>query len=463
MSDIFLVYFLIVIMNFGIVLNDKSTKNLHHNTSYDLQIESTLSPLNHSKHKDSTPEYTDWSFWSRCSNCLQRRMKECINYSCRGSRIYEERSCNKKRCKRKSRQKDHFQIVHLDKNSNYLMKQGPSDIWSKWSEWSACSRNCRTFRTRKCKKSSRCGKKFQKEHAYCYHNKSKCEVYVLNLMGNNSNHNSNNNEARRYQYDSNPQNTTMKPPRRKVRVKRCGVPNRKGRMLRIIGGIEARRYKWPWHVAILNQYREVFCGGTLISQRWVLTANHCIRKFLRVRLNAHDLRATDGSDIEMTVFKMFPHPKFNYKTVDNDIALLMLPRAVHTPTACLPNRQPKTRQVCSVMGWGKVDPENIYGVPVLHEAKLPIVPQRTCRKSYKQFLISDNMLCAGWYSGRADTCAGDSGGGLMCPSKRNRRTTYSVQGITSFGDGCGRKQKYGIYTTVYNYVGWIKYIIDHYS
>lgn len=77
------------------------------------------------------------------------------------------------------------------------------------------------------------------------------------------------------------------------------------------------------------------------------------------------------------------------------------------------------------------------------------------------------MLCAGWTSGRADTCAGDSGGGLMCPSKRSSKssakTIYSIQGITSFGDGCGRKNKYGIYTTVYNYIDWIHYIMDHYS
>lgn len=73
------------------------------------------------------------------------------------------------------------------------------------------------------------------------------------------------------------------------------------------------------------------------------------------------------------------------------------------------------------------------------------------------------MLCAGWASGRADTCAGDSGGGLLCPFKRNSKTVYSVQGITSFGDGCGRRNKYGIYTNVVNYVEWINYVIDHYS
>lgn len=160
-----------------------------------------------------------------------------------------------------------------------------------------------------------------------------------------------------------------------------------------------------------------------------------------------------------------------------------MPKAVKTPVACLPNKKPRARQLCSVMGWGRVDPDHLYGVDVLKEAKvttpsarlknvsikcmfyvqLPIVPGRTCRRAYREFLISNNMVCAGWNSGRTDTCGGDSGGGLMCPSKRNSKTIYSVQGITSFGDGCGRPNKFGIYTNVINYVKWIDYIMNHYS
>lgn len=86
-----------------------------------------------------------------------------------------------------------------------------------------------------------------------------------------------------------------------------------------------------------------------------------------------------------------------------------------------------------------------------------------CKKSYKHFFITENMLCAGWQSGKADTCAGDSGGGLFCPIKRKNKFVYNIQGITSFGDGCGLRNKYGIYTTVFNYLKWIYYITDHYS
>lgn len=74
------------------------------------------------------------------------------------------------------------------------------------------------------------------------------------------------------------------------------------------------------------------------------------------------------------------------------------------------------------------------------------------------------MLCAGWRSGKSDTCAGDSGGGLMCTQKRTTDgVVYEVQGITSFGKGCGGRNKYGIYTLVYNYLDWIEYIMGRYS
>jgi len=62
------------------------------------------------------------------------------------------------------------------------------------------------------------------------------------------------------------------------------------------------------------------------------------------------------------------------------------------------------------------------------------------------------MLCAGYRDGRSDTCAGDSGGPLLC---RTRRGRWTVVGVTSFGDGCGRRGKYGIYASVANGVRWI--------
>ena len=43
---------------------------------------------------------------------------------------------------------------------------------------------------------------------------------------------------------------------------------------RITGGSTAARGQFPWQVALIIDSGS-FCGGSLISDRWVLTAAHC--------------------------------------------------------------------------------------------------------------------------------------------------------------------------------------------
>ncbi|KAF5273572.1 hypothetical protein FQR65_LT04570 [Abscondita terminalis] len=436
-----------------------STKQNHRNVSTEM---SNLNETVIVRRRYTLPLYTKWSHWSRCEDCLQRRMKKCISSKCKNSKMYEERPCPRPRCKRRRRGRfdDDFKVVHLD---DEMRRSGAVNtrMWSKWTKWSKCNRKCRTYRYRLCKKPERCKKKKrQRQGAYCYHDNTRCEQYVLNLLDTNNGRI----DTLRYEYSNKKPSGRSPEQQYNFKTKQCGRPRKKAKMLKIIGGKEAKKYKWPWHVAVINRFREVFCAGTLISPRWVLTAGHCIRNYLRVRLNEHDLSAVDGRELEMTVQKMFLHPRFNHQTVDNDIALLRLPNSVNLPPVCLPTSQPEPEELCSIMGWGKLNSSDEYGSTILHEAKIPVVSWDKCLKSYKRYFLTSNMFCAGWASGEADTCAGDSGGGLMCPSSNEvKHKTYSIQGITSFGDGCGRRNKYGIYTMVYKYLDWINYIVDTYT
>ena len=145
----------------------------------------------------------------------------------------------------------------------------------------------------------------------------------------------------------------------------------------VTGGREAVKGRWPWQVAILNKYREVFCGGTLVAPGWVLTAAHCVRKHLFVRLGEHDLVEKEGTEFEYAVKTAVLHPDYNPDTVDNDVALLKIPDAggdvPDFPSACLPDHGeelPPTGSHCTIVGWGKEKNTHVFGTDVLHEAQV---------------------------------------------------------------------------------------------
>ncbi|OXU30085.1 hypothetical protein TSAR_004174 [Trichomalopsis sarcophagae] len=204
---------------------------------------------------------------------------------------------------------------------------------------------------------------------------------------------------------------------------KCGVSKKNTRLsyfTRIIGGRPTVPGSWPWQVAVLNRY---------------------------------------GVDYSIT------HPRYNAHTVDNDIALLRLPITL-TPSdsrgiACLPApwQELPSDQLCTIIGWGKANASHEFGTDVLHEARIPIVSDDMCRNVYIDYKITSNMFCAGYRRGRMDSCAGDSGGPLLCKDPEKSDHPWTIFGITSFGEGCGKRGKYGIYARLSNYVHWIAKII----
>ena len=228
----------------------------------------------------------------------------------------------------------------------------------------------------------------------------------------------------------------------------------------IVGGEIANKTDWPWIVS-LNKYDSHWCGGSLIAPQWVLTAAHCVvdrsrnarsSKIYTVAVGAHRLSEVSQ---KIRVSKVIIHPDYDDDTMVNDVALLKLERPVNNVQLLnLNNRSslPKTGTNATVIGWGALWEDGDYP-DVLRQVSLPIVSNATANKAQSYGGdITQEMLAAGYSKGGKDSCQGDSGGPLIVKEDGE----WLQVGVVSWGHGCARANKYGIYARVSKYVEWIE-------
>ncbi|KAK4873689.1 hypothetical protein RN001_013049 [Aquatica leii] len=254
-------------------------------------------------------------------------------------------------------------------------------------------------------------------------------------------------------------------------VESCGVravtwtPRREAR---VVGGQVPPYGAIPWQVQ-LRRGREHQCGGALLSSRLVLTVAHCWTDGLVAVTGSYDYSRASGEQ-SVRVEKAIPHPEFRkYGPYSNDIALLVLsePGIQIGPLsrpACLSQESPPAGTWCEVSGWGATDPSYPDQIsPTLKAAVVPLLSLDTCRKDGiyggRQQPILDSMVCAGKLHGGVDACGGDSGGPLVCEVNGRMELT----GLVSWGDGCAKRHRPGVYTRISNYIPWIKEVADHYG
>jgi len=235
---------------------------------------------------------------------------------------------------------------------------------------------------------------------------------------------------------------------------------------RIIGGSEASTGEFPFQVAIAEDHGStysVFCGGTILSSTWILTAAHCMADYttadsvalLRVISGTNDI--TDLTNYT-SVSQVIVHADYGVgATYNNDIALIELASPITSaPIDYLSTTTTTfytTGTTATVSGWGDTDAGSADVYPTfLMKVDLPVVSDATCATSYGSSLTS-NMICAGLQAGGVDSCQGDSGGPLFVD---NGNGTESLIGIVSFGNGCAQPDYYGVYTKVANYTSWIE-------
>ncbi|XP_072902168.1 coagulation factor VII-like isoform X1 [Hemitrygon akajei] len=239
-----------------------------------------------------------------------------------------------------------------------------------------------------------------------------------------------------------------------------------GHLGRIVDGENAVKGESPWQI-FLTYKGEFLCGAVLIAPQWVLTAAHCThdkrREDLQIVAGEHVLNEEEGTEQKRNVSEMINHQNYNPKTVDNDIAMLKLDVPItlndYAVPICLPKPDFAMRELTqihfsTVSGWGRQFEGGLIA-NTLQILQVPVVWTSKCQQT-TDYTITDNMFCAGYFEASKDTCKGDSGG----PHVTKYKGTWFLTGIVSWGEGCARESKYGVYTKIHKYFHWIRQFLN---
>ena len=212
---------------------------------------------------------------------------------------------------------------------------------------------------------------------------------------------------------------------------------------RIVGGEESGINEFPWMVNIEKFFNEGLmigyqhiCGGSLISDQWILSAAHCFwpsftsKETFRAILGDHNIRLQNESEhITIPISRIISHKEHNKNSyLDYDFALVKMKKKVnyslypHIRPICLPRNNDETyeNKFTVTTGWGVT--ENDQQSDVLLKVNLKIMANEDCESFYRKAStdftvipkVTDRMICAR-SNNRKDACEGDSGKGKQLP------------------------------------------------
>jgi len=224
--------------------------------------------------------------------------------------------------------------------------------------------------------------------------------------------------------------------------------------------------KYPFLTSIEESGRFI-CGGSLIAERHVLTAAHCIKDSLAADKYAivvftqdANARVPTSCHERISVIRKMCRSDYDSDSSNNDVCLLALARppacADKFPLPSLASRVPSGGIQATAAGWGTN--QGAEEARPLLEVSLLLHSTRDCLSMLGAGFHSPQMICAGT-TGR-DTCQGDSGGPLVVRSiSPSGEDAFEQVGVVSWGYGCGRQGRPGAYANVANYRGWIEQML----
>ncbi|KAM8710459.1 hypothetical protein ACLKA7_017128 [Drosophila subpalustris] len=240
---------------------------------------------------------------------------------------------------------------------------------------------------------------------------------------------------------------------------------------RIVGGSYTSALQWPFVVAIYRDGK-FHCGGTIYTERWIISAAHCVINFTKYfyEIRAGLLRRTSyaPSTQIQSVSHVVVHQGYERRSMRNDLSLLRVATPLQfnrwVKPICLPDVGrttfgddwiwgPEEHTLCTAVGWGAIREKGPSSDP-LRQVIVPI--RKRCTDPEDQ---ASEDVCAGDPDGGRDACQGDSGGPLFCRSV-NHTDEWYLAGVVSHGNGCGRPKEFGVYTRVALYLDWLELAVN---
>lgn len=239
---------------------------------------------------------------------------------------------------------------------------------------------------------------------------------------------------------------------------------------RIVGGVSASDGAWPWQVDIQIPTQGHVCGGTLITENWVLSAAHCfpnpndVTSYI-IYVGRQQLNGWNPDETSHRINRVVVPYGYTDPQLGQDIALVELATPVvwsdRVQPVCLPyaNVEFNSDMKCMITGWGDIrDGVALQGVGPLQEVQVPIIDSSSCQDMFlinptENIDIRSDMMCAGFAEGGKDSCQGDSGGPLVCQISDG---SWVQAGIVSFGLGCAKPNRPGVYAKVSSFTNYIR-------
>ncbi|XP_060754268.1 transmembrane protease serine 3 [Neoarius graeffei] len=222
---------------------------------------------------------------------------------------------------------------------------------------------------------------------------------------------------------------------------------------RIVGGNASLSGQYPWQVSLQYQ-NQYLCGGSLITNQWIVTAAHCVYGFTNPTLWTVQVGLTEqpmSGAADLSVMKIFFHRAYHPEGLSYDIALIKLTQPLvfngQVQPICLPNYDEGfgSGSMCWISGWGATTVGGEVSVS-LHSALVSLLSIQDCGVPG----LSPWNICAGYLTGGAGTCQGDSGSPLACQD-----LVWKLAGAASWLQGCGERNNPGVYTSVTYALPWI--------